>query len=199
MVFVRAVVELNLTRNRMKVNSLMLNSVPDFCYPIFFQNEYNMQAIYLPPTSAPRMAENVAPNRLQATGIARPLPEISAALMDADRRDCAICSLMSSVPCLTAGAVLAGITHYSSFDYKSGLICGVASGVFLGTGILALISPLSYALRNPRVAPPSTLQAIPSPRYELPPASTNDHVVVEMPNRAIALGIEERSPSTNQS
>ena len=140
-----------------------------------------MQAIQLPPINA------------------RPLPRINSGMESFNRADCQICSVVGSIPCFIMGGVIASMANNST-NIKEALLYGIAGGGLITAGVFALLNPLIQHYSATREIPALTPQAAPSPRYALPPLAANDHVVVEMPDRSFAMGLEEEhSRTVNQS
>lgn len=88
------------------------------------------------------------------------------------------------------GGVMASMASNAQ-NMKEALLFGAGAGGLFSLGALALLKPLIQEYSTPLETPEPTPQQPPSPRYELPPPAGNNHVVVQMPDRSIAMGLEE--------
>lgn len=113
------------------------------------------------------------------------------------RPDCAICSFCCSVPLMVIGGIMAGTAYDSTMPNAYRALYATASASMFALGLAAIIKPIFNELRadqQQQTAP----QAAPSPRLELPPINPANHVVVELPDTTLALGVDDQAIAINR-
>ena len=93
---------------------------------------------------------------------------------------------------------MAGTAHDSTMPTSYRALYATASASMFTLGLIAIIRPVLNELRvdrQQRTVP----RPMPSPRYDMPPIDPANHVVIQLPDTTLALGVEEEATNTNRS